>query len=96
MSDELPWWLSNKKSACQCRRLRFDSWVGKIPWRRERPPTPVFLPGKPHRQKSLEGYCPWGRIESDVTHRVEQLTLPLIKLEKKEIGQGGASLVTYC
>lgn len=34
-----------------------------------------------------------GRVESDVT---ERLILPLIRLEKKEIGQGGASLVTYC
>ena len=33
----LPRWLSGKESACQCRRqkrLRFDPWVGKIPWRR--------------------------------------------------------------
>ena len=27
----------------QCRRLRFDSWIRKIPWRRDRLPTPVFL-----------------------------------------------------
>ena len=31
--DGLPWWLSGKESACQCRRCRFNSWVGKIPWR---------------------------------------------------------------
>ena len=31
----LPWWLSFKESACQCRRLEFDPWVGKIPWRRK-------------------------------------------------------------
>ena len=31
----LPWWLSGKESACQCRRLKFDPWVRKIPWRRE-------------------------------------------------------------
>ena len=31
-------------------------WVGKIPWRRERQPTPVFLPGKFHGQRSLAGY----------------------------------------
>ena len=45
----LPRWLSDKESACQCKRLRrqaFDPWVGKIPWRREWQPTPVFLPGK--------------------------------------------------
>ena len=34
-------------------------------------PTPVFLPGESHGQRSLEGYSPWGRKESDTT---EQLT----------------------
>ena len=34
-----------KESACQCRRSEFDTWVGKIPWKRKRQPTPVFLPG---------------------------------------------------
>ena len=29
-----------------CRTPRFDPWVGKIPWRREWQPTPVFLPGE--------------------------------------------------
>jgi len=36
-----------------------DSWVGKIPWRREWLPTPVFWPGEFHGQRSLEGYSPW-------------------------------------
>ena len=30
----LPWWLSGKESASQCRRCRFDPWVEKNPWRR--------------------------------------------------------------
>ena len=30
----------------QCRRFRFNSWVGKIPWSRKQQPTPVFLPGE--------------------------------------------------
>ena len=30
-TEELPWWLSGKESACQCRRHRFKSWSGKIP-----------------------------------------------------------------
>ena len=50
-----------------CRRLGFDPWVGKIPWRRVRQPTPVFLPGEPHGQRGLGGYSPWGRTESDMT-----------------------------
>ena len=43
-----------------CRRPGFDSWVGKIPWRREWLPTPVLLPGETHGQRSLAGYSPWG------------------------------------
>ena len=41
--------------------------VGKIPWRREWLPTPVFLPEKVHGQSSLVSYSPWGRKESDTT-----------------------------
>ena len=55
----LPWWFSGKESACQFRRHRFDPWMWKIPWKREWPPTPVFLPGKSHGQRSLAGYSPW-------------------------------------
>ena len=59
----LPVWHSSKESTCQCRRLRrhgFDSWVWKIPWKRKWQPTSVFLPGKSHGERSLEGYSPWG------------------------------------
>ena len=42
----LPRWLSGKQSTCQCTWLMFEPWVGKIPGRREWPPTPVFLCGK--------------------------------------------------
>ena len=52
----LSWQLSGKEPNCQCRTRGFDPWVGKIPWRRERQPTPVFLPGKSHEQRSLTGY----------------------------------------
>ena len=52
----------------------FDPWVGKTPWRREWLPTPVFLPGEFHGQRSLGGYSPRSRKESDTT---EQLTLSL-------------------
>ena len=49
------------------RRRGFDPWVGKIPWSRKWQPTPVFLPGKFHGQRSLEDYSPWGHKESDMT-----------------------------
>ena len=63
----LPRWLSGKGSARQCRRHRFDPWVGKIPWSRKWLPTPVFLPRKSHGLRSLVGYSPWGHKESDMT-----------------------------
>ena len=40
------------------------------PWRRKWQPTPVFLPGEFHGQRSLSGYSPWGRKESDKTERL--------------------------
>ena len=45
--------------------------VGLIPWRRAWKPTPVFLPGESHGQKSLAGHSPWGRKESDTTVATE-------------------------
>ena len=54
---------SGKEPTCQCRRpkrLGFDPWAGKIPWRRKWQPTPVFLPRESHGQKSLKGYSPRG------------------------------------
>ena len=56
-----------KEPACQCRRLRFDPWVGKIPWRRAWQLIPVFLPRELHGQRSLVDYSPYGRKESDMT-----------------------------
>ena len=41
--------------------------IGKIPWRREKQPTPAFLPGESHRQRNLAGYSPLGCKESDMT-----------------------------
>ena len=43
---------------------------GTIPWRRKRQPTPVFLPGKFHRQRSPEGYGPQDCKESDTTEKM--------------------------
>ena len=60
LSLYFPWWYSGKEFTHQCRRLRFSPWIGKIPWRRKWQPTPVFLPGKFHGQRSLEGYSPRG------------------------------------
>ena len=68
----LPWWLSWYRIRLQCGRPGFEPWVGKIPWRRERLPTPVFWPGEFHGQ-----YSPWGHKWSDTT---EQLSLHFTSL----------------
>ena len=61
----LPLWLSWDGICLHCGRRGFDPWVGKIPCRRERLPTPVFWPGEFH------GFCsPWGRKELDTTEQI--------------------------
>ena len=65
-----PGGVRNKDPASQGRRYKrwgFDPWVGKIPWRRAWQPTPVFLPGESHGQRSLAGYSPRGHKGLDTT-----------------------------
>ena len=65
-----------KESTCQCKKHRrrgFFPWVGKIPWRRKWQPTPVFLPGKSHGQRSLACYSPWDCEESDTAEHVRRM-----------------------
>ena len=52
------------KNLLAIQETSVQPWVGKIPWRREWQPTPVFLPGKPHGQRSLVGYMVHGVAES--------------------------------
>ena len=54
----LLWRLKQERICLQCRRLRFDPWMGKISWRREWLPTPVFWSVKSHGQSNLAGYTP--------------------------------------
>ena len=66
----LPGGPSGKEPACQYRRhkrCRFDPWAGKLSDRRAWLPTPVFLPGESHGQRSLAGCSPWGCKELDMT-----------------------------
>ena len=65
-----PGGANGKEPAYQCRKLKrywFDPCAGKIPWRKVWQPAPLFLPGESHGQRSLEGYSPQGRRESDTT-----------------------------
>ena len=65
-------WHSGKESTCQGRRLKFDLWVRKIPWRRRLQPALVFLPREAQGQRSLEGYRPRGYKELDTTEGLSE------------------------
>ena len=66
ISSQLPCWLRWCRICLQGRRPD-NPWVRKSLWRREWQPTPVFLPGESHGQRSLPGYSPWGRKGSVTT-----------------------------
>ena len=84
---------SGKESACQCRwykRPGIHPWVGKIPWRRKWQPTPAFLPGKSHGQRSLVGYSPWGcrRVGHDLATEQAQFAFCACSEALSEEGAG--------
>jgi len=54
-----------KESACSAGDP--GSIPGKTPWRRKWQSTPVFLPGKSHRWRSMADYSSWGCKEADTT-----------------------------
>ena len=64
----------------RCRKLGFDPWVRKIPWRWKWQPTSVFLPGESPEQRSLAGYSPWGWKELDVTEMTEHAHIMIYNL----------------
>ena len=61
-------------NAGRCQGRQLHPWVRKILWKRARQPTPVFLPGESHGQRSLVGYSPRGCKESDTTEAIQQAT----------------------
>ena len=71
-----PGGTSGKESTCQCRRYKkweFNTWVGKILWRRKWQPTPGFLPGESHGQRSLMGYGLRSHKRLDTTDHLSTL-----------------------
>ena len=54
----------------KCLPAMWETWVGKIHWRKKWQPTPVPLLGKSQGWKSLVGYSTWGCKESDRTERL--------------------------
>ena len=84
-------WLGGKESVCQCRRRRrhrFDPRVRKILWRRKWRPTPAFLPGKFHAQRSLEGCMQsMGGKESGTVEHVSPHTRVLALVYRQRLFQ---------
>ena len=67
-SSEVAW---QERICLQCKSCRFDSWVWKIPWRQAWQAMPEFWPGEAHGERSLVGYSPQGRKESDRSEATE-------------------------
>ena len=61
---------SDRKESCNEGDLGLIPGLGKIPWRRGWPPTPVFLPGESHGQRSLVDNSPWGCKQLDTAKQL--------------------------
>ena len=58
------------QEALKIYRYRLDAWIETIPCRRAWQPTPVFLPGESHGQRSWVGYSPKGHTASHTTETI--------------------------
>ena len=74
MTRDYPGGLEGKESTCSTADPGLIPRSGRFPWRRKWQPTPVFLPGKSHGQRSQMDYSPWGRKESDMTEHAHAHT----------------------
>ena len=70
LSWDFPGGSEVKASARNAGDLGSIPGSGRFPWRRKWQPTPVFLPGESHGQRSLVGYSPWDHKQSDATERL--------------------------
>ena len=80
------------------QEMQLNPWIGKIHWRRKCQPTPVFLSGKFHGQRSLVSYSPWGckSVPHDLTIKQQkQQCSDIIRVQKKIIIFLIKILITY-
>ena len=92
---------AGKESACNVGDLGSVPWVGKIPWRRERLPTPVFWPGEFHGL-----YSPWGHMDykSDQKYFIVTWTINVAQYEQLSLSLTGigysvllrSANITFC
>ena len=80
----LPWGSDSKESACNAGDPGSIPESVRFVWRSKWLPTPAFLPGKSHGQRSLVGYSPCGHKESDTTERLHSLMLSCYVGERGE------------
>ena len=95
----ITWWLSDKESACQCRRRKrcgFYPWVEKIPWGRKWQPTPVLLPARSHGQRRLMGYSPWSRGVGHDSMTENTLNIHVIFFYRCMASSGLTCKYTHC
>ena len=85
--------VKNSPASAEDTEHGFNPWVRMVPWRREWQPSPVFLPGKSHGQRSLWGYIEWNHKEMDMT---EQLSAHLFSLENGERRRNNKQYGTVC
>ena len=76
---------SDSRVRLQCKRPGFSPWVGKISWKREWLPNPVFLLGEFHGQKSVAAYSSWGHKELDTTERLTLCHVVLTSRTRKKM-----------
>ena len=76
-----------KESACNVEDLGSIAGLERFPWRGAWQPTPLFLPGESHGQRSLAGYSPQGRKESDTTEQLSTANVYNLKTEKIPTGR---------
>ena len=87
-------WASLVAQTVKNPPAKLENWVQSLgwedPWRRAWQPTPVFLPGEFHGQRSLAGYSPWDCEELDTT---KQLSLTLTQIINAEEGAQTSTLL---
>ena len=94
LSWGFPRWHNGKEPTCQCNRCGFDPWVWNIPWSRQWPLSPAFLPGKSLGQRSVTATV-HGVAESDTTARTHPFLTPFLVLCSSLLKHISQTIIVY-